>query len=175
MVEAALAWMGLVELVGRGGAVLLVIMAITFVMWALIVERLWYLKSGHVGDAEEVAMVWAARSDRRSWSAQQIRYALISQLANKLNRSLGMIASLVAICPLLGLLGTVTGMIEVFDVVAMTGSGNTRAMAAGVSKATVPTVAGMVAALSGYYFSVRLRRTAASEIQSFADRLTTET
>lgn len=167
--------MGLAELIGRGGAVLLVIMAVTFVMWALIIERLWYLKLGHGDDARAVAKVWAARSDRTSWSARQIRYALISQLATKLNRSLGMIASLVAICPLLGLLGTVTGMIEVFDVMAMTGSGNTRAMAAGVSKATVPTVAGMVAAISGYYFSVRLRRTAASEIQSFADRLTTAT
>ena len=47
----------------------------------------------------------------------------------------------------MGLMGTVTGMIEVFDVMAISGSGNPRSMAAGVSKATVPTMAGMVAAL----------------------------
>ena len=83
-----------------------------------------------------------------------------------------MIGALIAICPLLGLLGTVTGMIEVFDVMAMLGSGNPRAMAAGVSKATIPTMAGMVVALSGYYLNIRLKRSAAAEIQSFADRLT---
>ena len=65
-----------------------------------------------------------------------------------------MVKTLVALCPLLGLLGTVTGMIEVFDVMAIAGSGNARAMAAGVSKATIPTMAGMVAAISGLYFSV---------------------
>ena len=45
------------------------------------------------------------------------------------------IRALVALCPMLGLLGTVTGMIEVFDVMAIAGSGNARGMAAGVSKA----------------------------------------
>ena len=50
-----------------------------------------------------------------------------------------------------GLLGTVTGMIEVFDVMAITGSGNARSMASGVSKATIPTMAGMVGALSGVF------------------------
>ena len=56
---------------------------------------------------------------------------------------------------MLGLLGTVTGMIEVFDVMA-SGGGNTRGMAAGVSKATLPTMAGMVAAISGMLFSIQL-------------------
>jgi len=172
--EITQSWLGLAELTQRGGAVLIVIMAVTFVMWVLIIERQWYLRFGHEADAENIVRIWFLRTDRSSWTAQKIRYALISQLAAKLNSSLGMISALVAICPLLGLLGTVTGMIEVFDVVAMLGSGNTRAMAAGVSKATIPTVAGMVAALSGYYFGVRLKRAAAAHIQSFADRLTAE-
>ena len=54
-------------------------------------------------------------------------------------------------------------MIEVFDVMAIAGSGNPRAMAAGVSRATIPTMAGMVAALSGLVVSMRMDRWAAAE------------
>jgi biopolymer transport protein ExbB len=43
-------------------------------------------------------------------------------------------------------------MIEVFDVMTILGTGNPRAMASGVSKATIPTMAGMVVALSGLFF-----------------------
>ena len=60
----------------------------------------------------------------------------------------------------MGLLGTVTGMVEVFDVMAITGSGNARAMAAGISKATLPTMAGLVVALSGIAFITLLERKA---------------
>ena len=52
---------------------------------------------------------------------------------------------------MLGLLGTVTGMIEVFDVMAFTGTGNPRAMASGVSKATLPTMTGLVISISGLF------------------------
>jgi biopolymer transport protein ExbB len=83
-----------------------------------------------------------------------------------------MIKTLVALCPLLGLLGTVTGMIEVFDVMAIAGSGNARAMASGVSKATIPTMAGMVAALSGLLLSAQIERFARDEGQRVADHLT---
>jgi biopolymer transport protein ExbB len=75
---------------------------------------------------------------------------------------------------MLGLLGTVTGMIEVFDVMALAGSGNSRAMAAGVSKATIPTMAGMVAALSGLILSAQLDRFAGRESGRLADRFTLE-
>ena len=50
----------------------------------------------------------------------------------------------IALCPLFGLMGTVTGMIEVFQVMAFTGGGDARSMAGGASKATLPTMAGMV-------------------------------
>ena len=62
-------------------------------------------------------------------------------------------------------------MIEVFDVMAISGSGNARAMASGVSRATIPTMAGMVAALSGLIFSVQLERFARDEGERVADRL----
>jgi biopolymer transport protein ExbB len=62
-------------------------------------------------------------------------------------------------------------MIEVFDVMASSGSGNARGMASGVSKATLPTMAGMVAALSGMIFSIQLNRYANSETQRVAGKL----
>ena len=49
-------------------------------------------------------------------------------------------------------------MIKVFDVMAVLGTSDARAMAAGVSMATIPTMAGLVVALSGLFFSVRLRQ-----------------
>ena len=96
---------------------------------------------------------------------------LISDVEIKLNANLLMIRTLVAICPLLGLLGTVTGMIEVFDVMAISGGGNARAMAAGVGKATIPTMSGMVAALSGLVISAQMERFAADESQRVADHM----
>ena len=66
---------------------------------------------------------------------------------------------LIALLPMFGLLGTVTGMIQVFDVMASMGSGNARAMANGVSAATIPTMAGMVIALVALPFAARLDRT----------------
>ncbi|WP_458788403.1 MotA/TolQ/ExbB proton channel family protein, partial [Vallitalea sediminicola] len=68
------------------------------------------------------------RKEQTSWYSEQIRNALISRGTTKLNRNLALIQSLVVLCPLLGLLGTVTGMIEVFDVMAISGSGNARSM-----------------------------------------------
>ena len=92
----------------------------------------------------------------------------------ELTRSIPIIKTLVSLCPMLGLLGTVTGMIEVFDVMALAGSGNSRAMAAGVSRATIPTMAGMVAALSGLILSVQLDRFAERESERVADHLILE-
>jgi biopolymer transport protein ExbB len=53
---------------------------------------------------------------------------------------------------MIGLLGTVYGMIEVFEVLSFLGTGNPRAMSSGVAKATIPTMASMVITLFGLYF-----------------------
>jgi len=74
----------------------------------------------------------------------------------------------------LGLLGTVTGMIEVFEVMAQSGSGNPRSMAAGVSKATIPTMAGMVAALSGVAMYAWLNKKVAWEREQLSEHMTTD-
>ncbi len=158
------------EFVERGGNVLLVIAFVTGMMWTLIIERFWYYRTAHRSEARRVQQIWDSRTDHSSWHAKQIRRVLISEVKIHLGWGLGLIGTLVALCPMLGLLGTVTGMIEVFDVMA-TGSGNTRGMAAGVSKATLPTMAGMVAALSGMLFHIQLERFSEDEAQRVADHL----
>ncbi len=154
----------------QGGNVLLVIAFVTGVMWTLILERFWYFRTGYRREAQRIQQLWNARTDPSSWNSKQIRRLLIADLTGSLNWGLGMIGTLVALCPMLGLLGTVTGMIEVFDVMAG-GGGNTRGMAAGVSKATLPTMAGMVAAISGMLFHIQLVRFAEDACRRVADRL----
>jgi len=154
-----------------GGDVLLLILAATFLMWTLILERLWYFRFRHPREVERVVAAWNARTDRSSWYAHKIREMLVSRVRLQLEHSLLLIKTVVAVCPLLGLLGTVTGMIEVFDVMAIAGSGNPRAMASGVSRATIPTMAGMVAALSGLLVTMQLERFARNEAERVAERL----
>jgi biopolymer transport protein ExbB len=139
------------DFMARGGSVLWIIAMLLLVMWSLIFERIWYLHSTHSKRVKHTLAAWAGRTDTRSWRAQQIRNMMISEVSLDLKTSLPLIEALVVICPLLGLLGTVTGMIEVFYVMALTGGGDAKSMAGGVSKATIPTMAGMVGALSGIF------------------------
>lgn len=157
-----------------GGNVLLVIGGVTIVMWTLMLERFYYFYQIFPSAADTVQRKWESREDHSSWDAHQIRRLLVSELRMKLELGLPYIRVLVALCPLLGLLGTVTGMMEVFDVMAVSGNGNAKAMAGGVSKATIPTMAGMVAALSGLILSARLELFAADEGDHLADRLEIE-
>ena len=135
---------GFIEL---GGDVLWAIMLVLLAMWTLIIERYWFWFRVFPSEKRRVIDEWQARRDHRSWHAHRIKEEMVSGVRQKLQRNVTMIQTLIAICPLLGLLGTVTGMVAVFDVMAFFGTGNARAMAAGVSKATIPTMAGMVAAL----------------------------
>lgn len=166
-----LAVSGLREFMEMGGSVLTVIMLVALCMWTLIINRVLYVLFGLRGDLSTVAMEWNARSDRASWHARKIRQQLIGHIRIKATRSLGFIRTLIAVAPLLGLLGTVTGMVEVFDVMAITGSSNARAMAAGVSKATLPTMAGMVVALSGMYLIALLDRWANRAVRRTEDEV----
>jgi len=157
-----------------GGVVLYVIGLLLMFMWVLIFERLVYLRYGHRRLVEAAQKIWEARTDHKSWQAHQIRMRLVSQVSAQVERNIPMIQTCVALSPLLGLLGTVTGMIEVFDVMATSGSSSPRSMAAGVSKATIPTMAGMVAALSGVAMGTYLQRKVGRERALLADHLVVE-
>lgn len=155
-----------------GGFLMPWIATLTFVMWTLAFERIWYFKGALKGDIQRNYDEWEARSERKSWNAGQIRAGMISRVSDGIHQNMDLIAALVAICPLMGLMGTVTGMIEVFSVLASTGGGDAKQLAGGVSKATIPTMAGMVAALSGVFVNIYLNRLAKRENQLFASHLT---
>ena len=149
-------WESVRDFIATGGDVLYVVAAALFLMWVLMIERYWYLTSVFPKLRDKIVSDWEARKDTTSWYAHRIRDAWISQASDQLGDRMLLIKTLVAMCPLIGLLGTVTGMITVFETMATQGTGNPRLMAAGISMATIPTMAGMVAALSGVFFSSRL-------------------
>lgn len=155
-----------------GGFVLTLIAITLFVMWMLILERLMFFRTGLKRMVNSAQEAWEGRRERKSWHAHQVRERLISEVKMAADKGLPMIKTLVALCPLFGLLGTVTGMITVFDVMAVAGTGNARSMAAGVSQATIPTMAGMVGALSGVFLVSILSRSVKREMELLEDHLT---
>lgn len=160
------------EFIDTGGIVLTVISVVIFLMWLLILERWFFMVFGYSTLQQQFLQQWQIRAERHSWNAQQIRVAYVSRAKQRLNTNLTLINTLVALCPMLGLLGTVTGMIQVFDVMSISGSGNARSMASGVSKATIPTMAGMVGALSGVFAVTWLQRNAKKQAEHLEDHLT---
>ncbi len=165
------AYLAIVQFMEQGGNVLYLIAALTFLMWSLIFERVWYFISQHQAVVRGATDVWEERPERRSWSAHQVREKIISEASSRITGSLPLIQTCVTLCPLLGLLGTVTGMINVFDAMASQG-GNARSMAAGVSMATIPTMSGMIASLSGLLGSTFVKRRVDFEVELFEDHLT---
>ncbi len=146
----------------RGGDVVYPIMLVIFLLWVYLFERVFFMTLIHPIRYRMAMAEWSARDDKQSWSAQQIHQDLLFRLTMGLDSGFSTIRMFIAICPLLGLLGTVTGMIEVFDVMVRVGAGSPKPMAAGISKAILSTVAGMVGAISGLL--------AQSVLIRFADR-----
>lgn len=159
------------DFVDQGGPVLWVIFATCTLLWLLILERIWYLRVAWPRRAPALIAEWNTRADCRSWRAKKIREATVSEVNMQLHSMLPLIKVLVALCPMLGLLGTVVGMVGVFEVIAVSGNDDAQAMARGVYRATIPTMAGLVVALTGIYFAVHLRQLAARETGRLVDQL----
>jgi len=156
----------------RGGQVLFAILGIIFLLWLFILERVSYFMFSHKALQNDAVREWEARVERTSWHAHQIREELIASVKMGLEANTTTIKMLVGLCPLFGLLGTVTGMIEVFDVMAFLGNGSPRAMASGISKATIPTMAGMVGALTGVFAQSIIQRYVQRQKVKLEDKLT---
>ena len=157
-----------------GGPVLVLIAFVTFVLWVLMLERLWFFHGAYKRHSSSVEQQWLARTERSSWNAEVTRQQWISESRVMIEHNLSLIKTLIALCPLFGLMGTVTGMIDVFSVLSVTGGGDAKLMAAGVSKATIPTMAGMVAALSGVFANIYVARIARTEYQLIEEHLMLE-
>ena len=155
----------------RGGPVLWVIAWLLLIKWSLVFERIWYLNTTHKKNIKTTLADWNSRADTQSWSAHQIRTMMISKISLDVRNTLPIIEVLVTICPLLGLIGTVTGMIEVFFVMAVSGGGDAKSMAGGLSKATIPTMAGMVGAISGIFAFNYLKSKVDRDLELLEDKL----
>ena len=159
------------DLVDQGGPFVICIFLCGFVMWTLVIERTWYFALVLPRQAHDAMAAWQARSEHKSWCARQIRRAMISRVNTAMSSNLVLLRVLVPLSPLLGLVGTVSGMLEVFDSMALRGSADARAMASGVSMAMICTLTGLAVSITGlypvYYFQSRIRR----ETELLADRL----
>ena len=159
------------EFFEAGGPVLWGILMVTIIMWTLIIERFWFFQYLLPQKRLEIIDEWGSVNNKGDWFSMRMRDQMISEVSTETKRFLLTIETMMQILPLLGLLGTVVGMIKVFDVMTFFGTGNARLMASGVSQATIPTMAGLVAAISGLYIANLLKRKADDEISRIADQL----
>ncbi len=163
-----------------GGIVMIPIIFTSLWLWALIIERLFYLRRMRKGDINLKQAVEMVQGDHLPVSSDGLRAAIVLRFLRDrtgqcdldrniinqcvieerrpLRRSLSVIAVLAAIAPLLGLLGTVTGMITTFNVISIFGTGNARAMAEGISEALITTQSGLLVAIPGLFMSNYLAR-----------------
>jgi len=169
------------ELVKAGGWLMLPIIACSVIALAIIVERLWSLQVRRVLPKHLVAQVWRWEkinqlNDERLTELQAsspLGSILAAGIANRhqnrnvmkesiedtgrhivheLERFLNTLGTIAAITPLLGLLGTVIGMIKVFATITTLGVGNPGALAGGISEALLTTAAGMSVAIPTLMF-----------------------
>ena len=160
-----------IDLVDQGGPFVFWIFACGVVMWTLVLERTWFFWRVLPRLARGAQREWEARAERSSWCARQIRQAMISRVNVAMTTGFPLLQVLVPLSPLLGLIGTVSGMLEVFDSMALRGSADARTMASGVSHAMICTMTGLTVSITGlypvHYFRTRARR----ETELLADQL----
>lgn len=159
------------DLLELGGPFVAWILLCGFLLWTLVIERTWYFAFVLPREAKRTIALWKARTDHRSWCARQIRQTMVSRVNAAMTANLPLLRVLVPLSPLLGLIGTVSGMLEVFDSMALRGSADARAMASGVSEAMICTLSGLAVSITGLYPVYYFQRRARLETELLADRL----
>lgn len=158
-------------LVSEGGPYVFAIFSTGVLMWAIILERYLYFFSVLPRQTKKAVADWNARTDHTSWCARQIRQKMISKINAAMTNSFPIMQTLVPLSPLLGLVGTVSGMLEVFDSMALRGSADARTMASGVSTAMICTMTGLAVSISGLYPVHYFRQRARRETELLSDKL----
>ena len=159
------------DLIDGGGPFVIWIFACGVVMWTLTLERYWFFKRVLPEQVAAALAGWRRRPEHKSWCARQIRQAMISRLNSAMTANLPLLRVLVPLSPLLGLVGTVSGMLEVFDSMALRGSADARAMASGVSHAMICTLTGLAISITGLYPVFYFQSRARVETELLADEL----
>nr|WP_319490740.1 MotA/TolQ/ExbB proton channel family protein [uncultured Desulfobacter sp.] len=172
------------DLIRAGGVVMVPLVILSLVMWLLILERAFFFRRLYKKNMNSSTALSLVRENtlpdpklyrgavsllvtefiqNRSGSAQLDRHLLdaaVTRINRRMTRSLAVIGVLAAMAPLMGLLGTVTGMITTFDVLAIFGTGNAKAMAGGISESLITTQTGLIVAIPGLYMKGFLDRRA---------------
>jgi biopolymer transport protein ExbB len=161
----------IIDFFETGGPVFFVVLVTSCLLWALILERYWYSFMVFPQKLNEALNNWKRRTDHSSWYARRVREGLLADIVISSRENLVPIKAITTVLPLLGLLGTVTGMIAIFEVLKVFGTGNTQGMAAGISRALLPTIAGLVTALAGLFFSSDLDRRVKIQVEKAKDKL----
>lgn len=166
---------GFAGLFEQGGMTLWAILFASILLWILIIERYWFHWRELPAIRQRLFDDWRnqRRSLKESLAFRRIE-ALTDDLRAEAKRNMLALNALTTILPLLGLLGTVSGMIKVFEVITVFGTGNTRGMASGISEALVTTMAGLFTALSGLYFVSDLESRAEETARRFEADLVEE-
>jgi biopolymer transport protein ExbB len=175
------------ELVKSGGWLMLPIILCSIISISIIAERFWSLRRDKVLPKHLVATVWnsvkqdnMSRADietmrkesalgsvlsagliNRDESRERIKECIEErgrEVVHDLERFLNTLGTIASISPLLGLLGTVIGMISVFAAITQHGVGDPSALAGGISQAMITTAAGLTVAIISLVFYRYFRR-----------------
>ena len=171
----------MLEIVQSGGWLMVPILLCSVIAAAISVERLWTLQRSRITPKTLLAQVWGSvkndeldaqkmRDLRSSSPLGQVLAAGISnarrgreimkeamieaagQVSHDMERYLTSLGIIASISPLLGLLGTVVGMIKVFSALMLEGAGNANVLAGGISQALITTAAGLSVAIPALMF-----------------------
>lgn len=139
---------GLIEYLEQGGGVIIPLVVVSLVMWMLIIAKFFYLRE------------WRQRLPKKMEDiiTLQTLQAFAQGQMNNLKRYNRSIFILAGVAPLLGLLGTVTGMITTFDAISMFNTTNARSFASGISIALITTQIGLVVAIPGVLLGNYIQR-----------------
>ncbi len=154
-----------------GGWVVAAILGLSSVMWMLILDRYIFLTRSVKAHSESTLEHWRRQHSTKTQINRRLRSGLTHAYHEKLSSGIGTIQVITAILPLLGLLGTVSGMIKTFEVMTVFGTGNVRGMAEGISQALITTMAGLFTALSGMYFASNLQGRIEDETEKLTECL----
>ena len=164
------------ELIQKGGITMYPIILLSVIALAVFLERLislrkekyvpkaFYeqlvslLKKKNINEAVEVCKV-ITNTDLPLSRLLEVAEESGRSEVSKLDKFLPSLQTIVAIAPLLGLLGTVLGMIKIFDVIALQGTGSAEALSSGIAEALITTAAGLVVAIPAqiFYFIAKAR------------------
>ncbi|MCW8885345.1 MAG: MotA/TolQ/ExbB proton channel family protein [Motiliproteus sp.] len=157
----------------QGGLVLWLIVLLSTLVWLLSLER-YHFFFFRLQQENRYCLNQIKHSEvsvSRKLELQYHKQALFDAYQIKIQRYLIVIHALTNCLPLLGLLGTVSGMIITFEVLAEFGNSNSRALSSGISQALITTMAGLLTALPGLYFSSNLENKARNALTQMQSKL----